>query len=997
MKTLVMSFVSRGNRMKFISKKNWLCSTAIVASFFVGATAASAQTATNSAEETVVVKGFRASLNSALAVKKRSAAVVDSILSEDIAKFPDTNLAESMQRIPGVTLSRGDGGEGRNISVRGLGAGFTRVRINGMEGAAQTGSSDIYGAGNNGRTFDFNVFPSEIFSSLSTRKTTTADVEEGSLGATVDLRAPRPFDFRQDQVISLTAKGVYNSVSKTTDPRVSFLASKKSKDGKFGVLGTLSYVDRNIREVGYSAVDILAANSNALTVGANVFPFCTPLGYAITGPDPVAQAAKGATAANCSTNNPRTSTVAAYEAIANLRRADAPTSPGSGAFIPRIPRYVNSEQDSKRIGGSLTFQYRPSKDTDMSIDLLFSELDVERRDNYIAALSFARNVNANGQPMTSVKDVQFNSNGSLVYGLFDGVDIRSEGLVDQFTSTFSQVNFNFRHRFNDKFELTAFAGGNLSVWNGPKRLQTAIDIIDADNFSIDFRGGGTTPKLGFGVNVALPGNFTYAPGLADGTVTGIFSTQGKPSRNETAIHTFNLEGNYQVNDDLKIRAGLQNRLSDFTSFSLNLAPGQAATQALPAGVSLASITKQISGLHDLWGNGAPASWAAIDADKWSQVFNFSAMKYCGIECGAPSSSIVEDINSAYIMAEFNNSTLLPVPFRGDIGVRYVSTVQKAIGHIPVAAPVGALYPTVGLRNEVVREYDDTLPSMNVVFDLTPSLLARFSAAKVMTRAELGNLTPSSGVNPITRTGNINNPFLDPIRANAYDAALEWYFKRGQVVSVGVFKKDIKTYIQRVTTTAPFNTLGLPNDLLLGQATPTDNFVVGRFSNTPGGPLEGYELNLQTEFDYLPGPLKDVGLLANYTSITSDIKYILTTSSTGAVLTSVNNDLIGLSRTSASATLYYEKDKISARTTASYRDKFILGIPASPGSDIRGNDESLYVDASASYEWSDNLKFTLEAQNLTDEQNRLIIDSKRDDTLFETRIGRTITFGVTYKY
>lgn len=152
--------------------------------------------------EEVVVTGFRSSLNSALEDKRKETAAIDSIKAEDIGKFPDSNLAESMQRVPGVTLSRGDGGEGRNISVRGLGPAFTRVRINGMEGAAQTGASDIYGAGNNGRSFDFDVFPSEIFSALEVRKTPSADVEEGSLGATADLRSPRPLDYPDDMVFT---------------------------------------------------------------------------------------------------------------------------------------------------------------------------------------------------------------------------------------------------------------------------------------------------------------------------------------------------------------------------------------------------------------------------------------------------------------------------------------------------------------------------------------------------------------------------------------------------------------------------------------------------------------------------------------------------------------------------------------------------------------------------------------------------------------------------
>ncbi len=131
-----------------------------------------------------------------------------------------------MQRLPGVSLTRGDGGEGRNITVRGLAAEFTRVRINGMEGTSQTGASDVYGSGNNGRSFDFNVFPSEIFTSLSVRKTPSANMEEGSLGATVDLQAPHPLDYHSDFALTATARGIYNEVSRQADPRISGLISR---------------------------------------------------------------------------------------------------------------------------------------------------------------------------------------------------------------------------------------------------------------------------------------------------------------------------------------------------------------------------------------------------------------------------------------------------------------------------------------------------------------------------------------------------------------------------------------------------------------------------------------------------------------------------------------------------------------------------------------------------------------------------------------------------
>lgn len=960
-------------------------------------TASAQQTAESGGLEEVVVTGFRGSLNSALEDKRTETAAIDTIKAEDIGKFPDSNLAESMQRVPGVTLSRGDGGEGRNISVRGLGPAFTRVRINGMEGAAQTGSSDIYGAGNNGRSFDFNVFPTEIFSELQVRKTPSADVEEGSLGATVDLKAPRPLDYADDMAFTSTARGVYNQVSEDIDPRLSMLFSQKFMGGTFGVLGSVAYQKRNIREVGYSAVDLLSANFNGLTVGGVVYPLCTPIGYGVDSPSPAAQGGKGATATMCSTDNPRTSTLDAYNAVASRRRSDMPNVPGSGAYLPRIPRYVNSEQDAERLGATLTLQWEPNENTSLSLDTLYSNFDVERRDNYIAGLSFARNVNNNGQPMVSVRDITFDDNGSLVNAVFDGVDVRSEGLVDQFESGLAQASLDFEHRFSEAFRMNALAGYSESKYDGKMRLQTFIDAIDTDNFTEDFRNG-HVPLLGFGIDVANPARFEYGPPRADGTVLGGFTTQGKPSDNLTKNTTLNLSGTWQAIDAIAFTLGGQYRESDFTTKFYNLIPSQTAVTALPTGTTLASITRQITGLDDLFGNGAPASWVAVDATKWRQAFGFDAFRYCGVECGAGSSQIREQVESGFLMMSFASGDWLPIPIRGDIGVRYVHTDQLAVGHIPVTAPPGGPYQQVGQRNEVERTYEDWLPSLNVVVEITPDLLGRVSASKVMSRPELGVLTPSAGVNGITRTGTVNNPFLDPIRATTFDVALEWYFRQGSLLSLALFYKDIDTYIQRVNSQVPFNELGLPPSLLNNTgALPTDIFTVSRTSNTPGGPLEGFEVNAQWQLDFLPGFWSGFGVLANYTYVDSEIEYILASAPDGTVTASTKNDLIGLSRNSASGTLYYENETFSIRTTAIYRDNYIRGIPASPGSDLQGNASTIYLDAQASYSFNENFMLILEAQNLTDERNTLYIDSRREDTLFETRIGRTFTFGATYKF
>lgn len=937
--------------------------------------------------EEVTITGFKASLSSALNQKRESAAAVDSIMSEDVGKFPDSNLAESMQRIPGVALSRGDGGEGKTISVRGLGAEFTRVRINGMEGTSQTGASDIYGAGNSGRSFEFNVFPTEIFSELTVRKTPSADIEEGSLGATVDLKAQKPLALSDELTMTGTLRGVFNDVSESTDPRASFLVSKKFAEDSIGVLASFAYSDRNIREVGYSAVNILPAYING--------GFCSPIGY--TGAqNPANNAAKGADALNCSTNNPRTGSIEAYELLQSRLGGPLGVTPGGGVFLPRIPRYLNSEQDATRTGGTLTLEWQPNDSTNISLDNLYSEYDVVRLDNYIDALSLARNANNNGQPMMSIKELQVDSKGSLIYGLFDGVDLRSESLVDRFTSSFQQTNLNLTHQLNDAFEINGLIGRSESVFDNPERLTVNLDAIDTDNFAIDFRNRGNVPILSYGIDLTNPANFQYAAGLADGTVLGNWNTR----RFERTTENTTMEVNFgwQFMEELKLKFGAQSRESDFKTDSLIIAPSFTATRNLPTGVTVADFTRVVNGVNDKLGSGTMGNFLGVNHEKWKEAVGFSDFVWCGAECGAQSPGVKESIDSGYLMLEFDFDNAV-VPVRGDIGMRYLETKQHSLGFIPTANPTGSTYPTTANPAKVKRDYDELLPSTNIVLEINPDLQARFAYAEVMSRPELGLLIPSGSMNPTTRTASVGNPFLDPTHAETYDAALEWYFDESALLSVAYFVKDISTYIQSISSLVPYSELGLPNTLLEGSAaTPSDLFTVNRSTNTPGGMLKGYELNLQLPFTFLPtGFWQDFGVLANYTHVTSDINYVL--QSVGGVPTlTTNNDMIGLSKNAASATLYYENELFSFRTTGNYRSGYLRSVPSGGNeSDVLGNHSSLFVDASASYNLSDNIKLILEMQNLTDERNTLYIDSKRQDPLFETRIGRTLTMGVNAKF
>ncbi len=202
----------------------------------------------DNAVEEIIVTGFRASLASAINVKRNASGVVDAIKAEDIAQFPDLNLAESLQRIPGVSISRING-EGRRISVRGLGSEYTRVRINGMEAITTTGGTANSGGTNRGRGFDFNIFASDLFNSIAVRKTASAEVEEGSLGATVDLDTASPFDNPKPQLV-LSAQASYNDLAKDAGPRLSALASRTWRDGTFGALVSVAYEKRHLLEEG---------------------------------------------------------------------------------------------------------------------------------------------------------------------------------------------------------------------------------------------------------------------------------------------------------------------------------------------------------------------------------------------------------------------------------------------------------------------------------------------------------------------------------------------------------------------------------------------------------------------------------------------------------------------------------------------------------------------------------------------------------------------------
>lgn len=888
--------------------------------------------------ETVTVTGFRGSLEKALDKKRSEIGVVDAIVAEDIADFPDLNLAESLQRIPGVSIAR-DAGEGRQISVRGLDSQFTRVRINGMEALTTTGGTDSSGGANRGRGFDFNVFASELFNSITVRKTASADLEEGALGATVDLQTARPFDYDGFTFVTGAQLG-YNDLAGDLDPRATMLISNTWADNKFGALMSVAYTKRRLLEEGHSTVRWDTGTSSG--------------GFAGT-----------------------------------------PSVENATTFHPRIPRYGVLEHEQERLGITASLQFEPTDKTSMGLDLMYADLDATRTENFLNGLSFSRGAcaagtagaacraaGASGKPETVVVESQVDGRGNLVYGRFNNVDVRSEARYDELETKFTQFNFYADHKLTDDFTLNFQAGRAKSEFENPIQTTITMDRTNAQGYVYDYRGDSRLPVITNGFDVNDPSQWNF--------INGVSEIRLRPQFADNTIDNGQINFAWQLTDSVRLKGGGQYKEYTFSSREERRS-SELVVPALPAGVTLADLTKGI-GLEGISGVG-DSTWLIPDIDAFNRVFNIysdSGIYAVSDQVAAVlgnNRSVVERDQGFWFQLDFNTQ-LGSLPLSGNVGLRQVDTKQTSTGY----STVGTTTPQ---QITVSRTYDDTLPSFNLVADITSDFLIRLAGSKVMARPGLGNLTPGVTVNVSggNRVVNGGNPMLDPFRADTVDLSFEWYFAEESLLALGLFYKDIDSFVLTSRETRPYYTSGLPAELLAGTgATVNDDFQFNVPVNSKGGPLKGLEFTYQQPFTFLPGFWSDFGVQFNYTYVDSKIQYV---TSTGAP--SLRTDLTGLSKNAYNATLYYEGDKFGARISAAYRDDYLTTVPGRNGNDVEGTAETLTLDMSASYKINDHFELTLEGLNLTDEYQDQWVDSIGDRASVYHHTGRQYFLGARYKF
>ena len=904
----------------------------------------------------IVVTGFRQSLQAALNVKKNSVAAVDSIVAEDIAKFPDQNLAESLQRIPGISIQR-DGGEGRAITVRGLGAQFTRVRVNGMETVA---TSTDGASANRDRAFDFNVFASELFSSLVVHKTAEASLDEGSLGAVVDLNTGNPLAGKRGFSGALSVQGSYNDLAKTLGPRVAGLISWKNEAGTLGASVSAAYSKVDTLELGNNTTRWAQARFDSVNG--------TPCFY---------------TTAASATPSPNTG---------GVYRSSAACDQAALSFHPRIPRYGVIEHDRERLGITGSVQFAPTEHTKISIDALYSRFK-ETRDEQWAEVLLRSNERA-----IDVVNPTYDAKNNMVTATFNDAYIRTEHYQRKSSTEFYQIGGSWDQDVTDRLRFTLLGGISKSDASIPQETTIIFDNKNGQGYQYDYTNS-RSPVLSFGpTSVTNPANFQLS------------EIRDRPSDTVNKFRTAQLRVEFDVADGFQIKGGgLYRRFSfDTAGFTrdtvvcgnggLDLVLGSITctpTSVFGAGAVYGfPVTSALSQTVNLGNAGQPAGTTTQyivanipAAAAFTGLYNRAKVVDAG-----NTRSVVEKVTGGYI--EFDaKGELFGLKYALNVGTRYVKTDQNSTGI------------NSGTQVTVNRTYDDWLPSLNAAIYPTDNIIVRAAVAKVITRPTLGNLTPGGTIDGFNYRITFGNPNLDPFRATAYDLAVEWYFAPQSIASVAVFKKDVQSFPVSASFTDTFASTGLPKSVLLPSSPafinfdPNQLYTITANVNGSGASLKGIELAVQAPFKFLPGFLANFGGIANATFIESTATYSVQGPAIvpgGALVnTTRTTTLFGLSKKAFNGTLYYEDKKFSARGSVSYRGPYV-DANSGTGNIFEGYNATTNVDASVRYRFTKWLEVSVEGTNLTDTYRDRYTDLDANRNYENNHFGRTILFGARVK-
>ena len=958
--------------------------------------------------ESITVIGTRASLKSGIERKRNAGTVVDSIVAEDIAQFPDKNVGEALSRITGVQLSR-DFGEGNQVSIRGVDPNLNRVEINGMSVLSANGGS--------ARSNDFRELASELIKSVDVIKGSTADLTEGGIGGTVSISLRKPLEL-DAPLVSFTASAEQLSLDGGWDPRMNLTAATQLFDGRFGIMANFTY-DHVLTRQDYLRNTEWVRLGDWDNAPDKTIESLTASYAAVT------------TEAACLT----AFTVAADQNSCRQQWWD---------YSPRIPRYGIWLRDDKRTSGQLTLQYQISDG-----QMVWVEGTRAKREQFLNDHNY-------GTDFTGVNRVS-----NVATDVYDGLAPNSIVTVEDHhvtgwtvanTAPGRDAAFGTSARGFDLENTTDYLSAGYEY--AGDLIQAKLGVSDVDSFrNDDTNSANFTARIpGFSVTLDDKGipRFNFPTGLSMEDNAPYYTTQlqYRPSENElterqasadfdftpdlpfissfeagvqkreTVSELFNGGGyhdyannvdiqnlNINLTGNLNVNPTAPNTTTPGTTFNLyNVTYGwNPATFNDALNRSTRSPGTFYDG-YDVSGGNIPTDWRVPVFDLLAPMYNtehftHDELRHVTVNGQVydrlPAHELTEDIFAEYFKINFDTE-LGGVRFRGNVGVREIKTGTTAAGAIirnerRVGATPGTFTDvnTGTVHSSFERNYSDTLPSANLQIEIKENFSIRMGYAELMARPAIADLAPTGTCTIDVRPGfstdadaddcNIGNPGLKPYRAKSYDLEFAFYPTDEIETRIGVFYKDINTYILGRVTFANVNLFG--DGVLYDVTTPI---------NGQGAKTKGIESSIQAPFTFLPGWLSGFGGLANYTwTDAEDVN--LYSQLDGSPL-----PFVGLSENSYNVVLYYDKGSINARVAWNWRDDWLASAADRSGNPVFRGDEG-YLDARLQWriKGDDELSVFIEGKNLTDQASLVYAGEK-------TRLseigwpGRRYYIGIAWK-
>lgn len=882
------------------------------------AIAGTAQAQTDQLEE-VLVTGYKASLKSAMDTKRDSNGVVDAINSEDIGKFPDTNLAESLQRITGVSIDR-SGGEGRQITVRGLGPQFNTVLLNGRQ----------MPSANDSRGFNFDTVAAEVVSGVDVYKTSSATMQSGGIGATVNVKTARPLDLGTKSMVS--AKLLNETNLSDVTPAISGLYSL-NVDDTFGVLAAVSYQSRDFQSDSVEQRRWNWKSRMPATVNAN----------------------EGVPADQQNW----------YEVLPGRNGGTVNVD-----YLPQQSVIKRQEMERERLNATLTFQWQPTDNLAITLDSQYTDLK-QTGVEYESAVWYSHNSDNN-----AVYDVD--ANGTMIYRTVNnaGLDFFVNAPETQEVGLSTGIEIDWT--INDASSL--LFGYSTSTAEAQPDLQANISRSDIQAHPIDFTfevRGDVTSHYYDNADISLAN-------------TRVWQYDGYSDPRKDDIDQVRLDYTFET-DDLVVKAGAMftdqtKKVEQYTTLKGGVLQGKytlvgndrttslfdSIEEAQANGYQVATMNHAILGnisyldfdplAFNSWVAHAQGDATATDAQK---DLTASTM------LRQPNWYEINEETVAFYAEATKYFTLGGRDLTVVAGARYEET---SIDSVSLERTLIGLTPPAIEGENYIREfaedspfvdgdsYDVFLPNLSIKYDITDDVVLRFAASRSITRPELKDMRSSRNFGDIRQgesgLGNAGNPNLEPFMSDNFDLSAEWYINDFDYVSIGAFTKSIDNFI---TTTAVSETIRGVIDPATGKDVVYD---LTRPQNTDTKKVSGIEVGGQHIFGDT-----GFGVIANATFVFADPDYDRYTE-LGDVPEA--NAVLGVSD-SANLVGFYENGPFQVRLAYNWRDEFIRGFQyyySSTSNEPVTVEAYSQLDLSMSYDLNDNVSIFLEGINITEEGARI---------------------------